>query len=93
VLDVQPGYIGYVQSSLGSFFEVLDSVAPMPEKKQDVKEVIAAMEKHAEGWRVLQGCHLGRGPPGTREVINRCKSPAVTEWVICGIGGAILSRK
>ena len=28
-----------------------------------------------------------------REIINRCKKPAVTEWVICGIEDAILSKK
>jgi len=28
-----------------------------------------------------------------REIISRCKKPTVTEWVICGIEDAILSRK
>ena len=51
LLEVQPGYAGYVQNSLESFWKVLDSLAPSPEKERDIKEVITELEKHSESWR------------------------------------------
>ena len=53
------------------------------------------------GGLVWRGAQRGSGNAATarnsiwklRDVINRCKRPAVTEWVICGIEDAISSKK
>ena len=59
LLEVQPGYAGYVQNSLESFWKVLDSLAPSPEKERDIKEVITELEKHSESLRQHMGFDSG----------------------------------